>query len=130
MPLTAISLSIISSTPRLECEDFFHARGKPDRPLSGWSKMKLKLDKLANVTDWTLHDVRRTVATKMAELKIHPHVIEAVLNHRMVGVAGIYNRFDYLTEKREAIEVWTNYLMSITDSPPPPHSPLIAGVDS
>ena len=47
------------------------------------------------MTDWTLHDLRRTVATRMADLGVQPHIIEAVLNHvsgHKAGVAGIYNR--------------------------------------
>ncbi len=71
--------------------------------------MKYKLDGLTEVTDWTLHDLRRTVATHMASLGVAPHVIERVLNHRkgvVSGVAATYNRFTYLPEMREALEMW------------------------
>ena len=46
---------------------------------------------------WTLHDLRRTGATRMADSGVQPHIIEAVLNHvsgHKGGVAGIYNRAD------------------------------------
>ncbi len=60
--------------------------------------------------DWVLHDLRRTTATKLAELRVPPHVTEKILNHsasRTVGPMGkIYQRYDYLEERREALELW------------------------
>jgi integrase len=70
-------------------------------PYSGFSKAKERLDKamgeaLEGVEHWTLHDIRRSVATRMAEdLRIAPHIIEATLNHvsgSKADVAGIYDR--------------------------------------
>src|SRR5712691_6776475 len=52
---------------------------------------------------------RRTAASGMARLSVPPHVIERVLNHisgSQAGVAGIYNRYGYLPEKRQALETW------------------------
>lgn len=68
------------------------------------------------VRDWRIHDLRRTLASGMAELGILPHVIEAVLNHRsgiVKGVAAIYNRYNYEKEKREALERWERHLMEL-----------------
>jgi hypothetical protein len=60
------------------------------------------------VTEWTVHDLRRTVATRMADLGIAPpHVIEALLNHvsgHKAGVAGIYNRSSYQREVRRGYD--------------------------
>ena len=58
---------------------------------------------------WTLHDIRRTVATRMADIGVEPHHIEACLNHQgghKAGVAGNYNRSRYDTGKRAAFERW------------------------
>ena len=81
-------------------------------PLSGWSRMKRRLD--AAVGDgWVLHDLRRTAATGMAEIGIAPHIIEAVLNHisgARAGVAGIYNRANYLPEKKAALARWAAHV--------------------
>jgi integrase len=77
---------------------------------------KLELDKACNIKDWTIHDLRRTAATRMADLGIQPHVIEAVLNHvsgHKAGVAGIYNRSTYATEKRAALDTWGNHVQVI-----------------
>jgi integrase len=65
---------------------------------------------------WRLHDLRRTVATNMAEIGVQPHIIEAVLNHvsgHKSGVAGIYNRATYDIEKREALTRWARHLVAI-----------------
>ncbi len=65
---------------------------------------------------WTLHDLRRTAASRMAELRVAPHVIEAVLNHKsgtIKGVAATYNRFAYEPEKRAALDAWARRLDAI-----------------
>ena len=63
----------------------------------------------ASVTNWAPHDLRRTAATILAEMKITPVVIEQLLNHaegagKGSAVAGIYNRHSYIMEKRQAVE--------------------------
>jgi integrase len=75
----------------------------------GFSRCKRRLDDRANVHKWRLHDIRRTVSTSLAELRVEPHVIDAVLNHKsgtIKGVAAVYNRYPYLAEMREALEMW------------------------
>ena len=97
--------------------------GRDDTGFSGWGKAKEKLD--ARVAEakkplehWTVHDLRRTVATGMAEVGVQPHIIEAVLNHvsgHKGGVAGIYNRATYDKEKREALNLWAEHLLVIIE---------------
>lgn len=101
-------------------------------PYSGFSKSKARVDRrladllarnypdadrLPVLEPWRLHDVRRSVATHMAEdLRIAPHVIEATLNHvsgTKAGVAGIYNRALHLDERREALEAWSRHLLAL-----------------
>lgn len=90
-------------------------------PISGFSKMKVALDeamakKLGAGTlmpPWRVHDLRRTVATGMAEIGIAPHIIEACLNHlsgHKGGVAGVYNRATYAPEKKAALERWAAHV--------------------
>ena len=60
-----------------------------------------------------MHDVRRTVATGMADLGVEPHHIEACLNHyggHRAGVAGIYNRSSYVSEVARALQRWSNHV--------------------
>jgi integrase len=92
----------------------------------GWSKAKAALDRRISssgnaVEPWRLHDIRRTVATRMAELGIQPHIIEAVLNHvsgHKAGVAGVYNRALYTAEKRKALELWGEHARTLVDGAP------------
>ena len=93
----------------------FPARGNDDTTFSGFSKLKRQLDGIAELSNkpWTLHDLRRSAATGMAGLQVAPHVIERVLNHAsgtFGGVAGVYNRFAYEAEMRDALELWAAHL--------------------
>ena len=83
--------------------------GDGEGGFSGFSRAKERLDEACGVIDWTLHDLRRTMATRMADLGVQPHVIEAILNHvsgHKAGVAGVYNRSTYAAEKRAALDLW------------------------
>jgi len=84
------------------------------RAWSGWSHGKAALDQRLNgMAAWTLHDLRRTAATQMAELGVLPHIIEAILNHvsgHKSGVAGIYNRARYVDEMRSTLQGYGDYV--------------------
>lgn len=113
-PRTPLVASILESLPRTHAAFLFPARGK-DTPFTGWSKSKIALDKSIEVEPWTLHDLRRTAATRWASLGTPPHVVERLLNHRsgtVSGVAAIYNRFSYWDEMREALEGWEEELQN------------------
>jgi integrase len=111
VPLSAQALAIISRQPR-SSEFVFGGRGQ-----SSWAEGKAALDLRAGIAHWTLHDLRRTCATNLAELGIQPHHIEAVLNHQSghkASVAGIYNRAKYEPEMRSALQRWADHLDQIT----------------
>jgi integrase len=85
-------------------------------PVSGWSKIKNRLDKAMKIPLWRFHDLRRTAATGMAELGIAPHIVEAALNHisgARAGVAGTYNRAAYAAEKKAALERWAAHVAGL-----------------
>ena len=68
------------------------------------------------IPHWTLHDLRRTAATGMARLNFPTHVVDKILNHTsgtIRGVAAIYNRFEYLEERRAALEAWGRYVTGL-----------------
>ena len=76
---------------------------------NGFSKAKIALDNASGVTDWRLHDLRRTFATGLQRLGIRLEVTESVLNHvsgSRAGIVGIYQRHDFATEKRTALDAW------------------------
>ena len=97
--------------------------GRDDTGFQGWSKAKEKLDERMAKAEkalphWTPHDIRRSVATHMAEIGIQPHIIEAVLNHvsgHKAGIAGIYNRATYAYEKAQALELWARHVMALVE---------------
>lgn len=83
---------------------------------SNFNKTKKELDKLSGVTGWCIHDIRRTVRSKLAELGVPREVARKVLNHEDGKVDRIYNRHEYLAEKREALEKWGQHLMTLVAS--------------
>jgi integrase len=117
VPLSGLATSIIRSLPRFPGSDFvFTTTGIT--PISGFGRLKDRLDAAfpSGTEDWRFHDLRRTTATNLAVLRVPPHIIEAVLNHKsgiVSGVAAIYNRHAYLDEKREALELWSEKLSQI-----------------
>ncbi|PNI04297.1 integrase [Vibrio diazotrophicus] len=66
--------------------------------------------RLGHIEKWTIHDLRRTLATLLSDLGVAPHVVEQLLGHSLGGVMAIYNRSQYLPEKRTALDMWLEYL--------------------
>ena len=98
-PYGNMCAEVLSGIPKVDEVYLFPARGNPEHSYSGWSKGKAALDGLCPIAPWTLHDLRRTVATNLAALTVPPHVTERLLNHvsgTVSGVAAIYNRHAYL----------------------------------
>ncbi|SQD79603.1 tyrosine-type recombinase/integrase [Moritella yayanosii] len=67
----------------------------------------------AGIEHFTIHDLRRTCRSLLAVMDIQGHVAERCLNHKLKGVEGIYNRHDYLPERKEALEKLANSLAPI-----------------
>jgi integrase len=114
LPLSRQALAIIERQPRRNSSAFLFSDVKGFR---NWDAAKARLDQRLGVAPYTLHDLRRTCATGMAELGVQPHIIEAVLNHvsgHKAGVAGIYNRAKYQDEMRSALQRWADHLDKIT----------------
>jgi integrase len=114
IPLSAAARALLASVPRIADSDFvFTTSGR--KPISGWSRPKIELDTASGITDWRIHDLRRTVATGMQKLGITLQTVEAVLGHvsgSRGGIVGVYQRHNYAEEKRTALEAWGQYVMS------------------
>jgi integrase len=112
LPLTPMAEKIIRSIPQRVGRD--HLFG--DRSVTGftdWNRQKGWLAERVKIKAWRLHDIRRGVATAMAEGGIEPHIIEALLNHisgHKAGVAGTYNRASYTRQIRTALMWWDEHL--------------------
>ena len=75
--------------------------------------MKAALDEASGVAGWVLHDLRRTAASRMQGLGVPNHIIQAVLNHAVPGVGGIYLQDELEKQKAEALETWAAALTRI-----------------
>jgi integrase len=116
VPLTPLALKIIKAVPRRVARDHLFGDRSPVG-FTRWAKFKEQLDTRGSVTNWTVHDIRRTVATGMADIGVQPHIIEAALNHRSGhrrGVAGVYNRSPYERDVKTALALWADHIQSIT----------------
>jgi integrase len=83
------------------------------KPFQDFARAKRRLDQLSGVTGWRLHDLRRTCVSGMARLGVAPHVADKILNHQagtISGVAAVYQRHDFLAERRAALDVWAAHV--------------------
>jgi len=101
IPLSALAVRAIERLPKIGKGDFvFTTDG--DHPFSGYSKAKAQFDKQCRVSDWTLHDLRRTARSLMSRAGISADVAERCLGHVIAGVRGTYDRHAYFEEKKQA----------------------------
>ena len=123
VPLTDQTTSLLNRVPRFAQGDFvFSTTGA--KPFSGFSKAKKRIDLLMQgelgeaFSPWRLHDLRRTVRTQLASLRVTDEVAEMVIGHGKQGLRRVYDLHSYLPEMREALELWSNRLRSIVEPPP------------
>jgi integrase len=125
--LSTAAVDLLYSMPPIGGSLIFTSTGST--PVSGFSRAKRRLDatmlalkreelgeKCDPIPGWILHDLRRTAATGMARLNVPPHVVDKVLNHTsgtIRGVAAVYNRFEYLEERRAALEAWGRHVRKL-----------------
>ena len=117
--LTPLALEVIEAVP---CVGDLLFIGRGDHVVSGFGKAKARLDRSmlaiagAEIPAWTLHDLRRSAATRMAMLGVRAEVVDRVLNHQagtVRGVAAIYNRFSYEPERRVALETLSQHVEAL-----------------
>jgi integrase len=128
VPLSNDALDVLRAVPRRLDRDLIFGVGAGG--FSGWSKAKTELnDRIAAaraeagekkpMPAWTLHDIRRSVVTHLHERGFAPpHVVEAIVNHvsgHQGGVAGVYNKAQYLPERRQALVFWGAHVAAIGD---------------
>ena len=80
---------------------------------NNWATAKAQFDTECGV-DWVHHDLRRTLATRMASLGISFFTIERILGHALGKVASVYQRYSYLKEMEEALLQWEAHIRKIT----------------
>ena len=115
LPVLPMMREILDTVPQMVSRDQLFGQ-RSEKGFAGWDKGKQSIDKGSGVTGWRRHDLRRTVATRMADIGIAPHIIEAVLGHHggfRAGIAGVYNRSPYEREVRAALATWHDHLRAI-----------------
>jgi integrase len=135
IPLSDTAVDIIKGLPRIAGKPGFIFTTTGQSPVSGFSKAKRSIDAAVlemlrhdrgedaeAIPHWTLHDLRRTVATNLQKLGVRLEVTEAVLNHTSgsrAGVVGIYQRHKWSDEKRAALAAWARRLDAIVTGDTP-----------
>ncbi len=130
IPLSDIVMNWITELKIRACgSDYvFPSRRKSNLPHMGRDTLNRAISKLfgheagrkkqppnlmVGVEHFTVHDLRRTCRSLLAELGIAGHVAERCLNHKLKGVEGIYNRYDYFDERKQALTLLAQKIASI-----------------
>ena len=136
VPLTDEMLAILESLPRFKRGNFLFSLTLGAKPaamddkikkqidtkmlhsLRAWARMHGEDPAKLKLAPWVNHDLRRTLRTGLSKLRVDHDVKEAALAHAKPGIAGIYDQYDLLDEKREALERWGNSIREIVSPPP------------
>ena len=137
LPLTDDIKAVLDALPKVKGAVYLFSADDGASPVWMGDKIKKKVDALmleelrsmardrgedpANVTlpRWVNHDIRRTVRTELSGLRIPEVASEAIMAHVQPGIAATYNKYQYLDEKRIALEAWATRLKLIIDPPAP-----------
>jgi integrase len=111
-------IEILNELPRFTGGDFLFSYQHGRAPVASFDRAKAKLDRamserLPNIKPWVVHDLRRTVRTRLASLRVPDMVAEMVLGHGRKGLQRVYDQHSYEPELREALELWAKQLKSL-----------------
>ena len=113
VPLSDEAWAIFEALPQWTGNDYhLFSYSGGERPVTGISHAKAKL--MANVEkNYRTHDLRVTAETRLALLGFSQEVRDAVLGHAKLGLQRTYNKYGYLTEKRDAMAALGKHIHSI-----------------
>jgi len=143
LPLPHQAVTALAAWPRIKDRDKLFGRVMRDRPdtgFQGWSLAKARLDNriaranavrrlgkpLAKgeepseddeLAPWDLHDLRRTVETRLASIKVRKEIANRILNHAAAPITETYDLYDYLPDKADALQRWADKLDTIVAKP-------------
>ena len=123
VPLPDTAVEILEGLPRFTDGDYVFTTTGGRRPVSGFSKAKVRTDQMLlaqgpGIENWRVHDLRRTCRTGLARLGVPEIVSERILNHLPQGLGKIYNVHEYMDEKRNALEKWAGHIRDLIEPPP------------
>jgi integrase len=113
-PLPQQALELLAGLPRNGAY-VFSATG--EKRLSGYASLKEKLDRASGVTGWRFHDLRRSSRTLLSRAGVAPDVAERCLGHVIGGIRGVYDKHEFLDEKRHAFEALAHQIDLIVNPP-------------
>jgi integrase len=113
VPLAPDALALLKSLPRFTAGDFVFTTTAGAKPVNGFSKAKVRLDRLSGVDAWKLHDLRRTVRTHFSALPVQDNVRELTIAHAKQGLHKVYDLHAYRAEKLECLTLWEARLRGI-----------------
>jgi integrase len=114
IPLGDHALALLQAVPEFpEGRGYGFSASGGKRPVAGFSRTKERLDRLSGVTNSVLHDIRRTMRTRLSALPIEDRVREAMIAHAAPGLHKVYDQHRYVAEKRAGFALWEAKLHSI-----------------
>ncbi len=136
VPLADLVAGVIDALPIQNAGNFLFSTTAGEKAVNGFSKAKAILDRemlaalkgiaeergddpsTVSLKPFVIHDLRRTARTRMAKLGVPEHVAEAVIAHKKSGVNAIYNQWEYLDEKRDALARWATAVRALVEPQP------------
>jgi integrase len=123
VPLSSAVVELLCKLPHIAGSDrlFPLPRGIVNRPLAHLRSRMLEIlrerNPEATLERFTVHDIRRTMRTRLTQLRIQTEVAEAVIGHGKRGLERHYNLYEYQTEKAHALELWASWLRNLVEPP-------------
>jgi integrase len=124
VPLSDDAVAILTSCPRFKGGDYVFTAKNGSTYCNQIDRSRADLDATmaealgTPLPRWTLHDLRRTMRTRLSSLRIPTEIAEMCIGHGKKGLERIYNQHTYADEMREAMDAWAARLRSIVDPPP------------
>jgi integrase len=117
VPLAPEALALLSGLPRFTGGECGFTTTAGLKPVNGFSKPKGRIDRLSGVASWVIHDLRRTMRTRLSALPVEDLVRELVIAHAKPGLHRVYDQHAYQDEKRRCLELWEKRLAIILQAP-------------
>jgi integrase len=131
LPLGDQALGVLAGLPKFEAGDYLFSTTFGRKPVDGFSKAKVDLDKAVAAElgeapkPFTLHDMRRTVRTHLSALPIPQHVAERIIAHTQSELSKTYDLYSFLDEKRHGLALWESRLREIVTPTEPQSSNVV-----
>ena len=137
IPLTDQMKELLAEIPRWKGDCLFSANGnKPVAGFAGSAKLRLNrkmtlswraIGRMSGVDrrgatppNWTHHDLRRTMRTRLSGLRVPEMFAEMCIGHVRKGLSRNYDLHRYSAKDAEALTAWSNALSAIVEPPPAP----------